>query len=86
MNENLYRRFYTAYGYFQAMSEFNLYDSFIEFMDTAYDIFASMGKSYEVKIQEIIDKVWLDDYTLNDDLDFVRIAEEIEEMFRYGNF
>lgn len=87
MNKNLYRRFYTAYGYFQAMSEFNLHDSFIAFLNSVYDIFASMGKEYEFKIQSIIDEVWEDDTfsNLKDDVNTIEIVEEIENIFREAN-
>lgn len=88
MNKTLYREFYTAYGHFQAMSNFNLTDSFVEFLNVAYDIFASMGTEYVFKIECIIDEVWEDDtYSkLKDEIDQVEIVEEIEELFRYANF
>ena len=88
MNTKLYREFYTAYGYFQAMSNFNSTDSFIEFLNIVYDIFASMGNRYEFKIQCIIDEVWEDDTysNLKDEIDPVEIVEEIEGIFREANF
>lgn len=84
----MYRKFYIAYGYFQAMSEFNLHESFIAFLTEAYDIFASMGTEYVFKIECIIDEVWEDDTysNLKDDVNTIEIVEEIESIFREANF
>ena len=82
VNNSIIRRFYTSYGYFQAMSEFNLTDSFIQFIDEAYEIFASLGFKQFMEFEEIIDDVWEDEYNIRDDVDMIDIVEQIEDKFR----
>ena len=84
MNIKHIREFYTNYGYFQAQVDGNLNDGFIEFMEKTYDLFCSMGMGYRVRLEQLLDNVWLSDGVLDDDVDLVDVVEQVEEIVRYG--
>ena len=79
-SDALIRKFYIHYGLFQGL---NTQDAFIHFLEIAYDVFDALGSVYRFEFQEILDKVWKNEYELKDDIDMIEIVEEIEQKFRY---
>lgn len=81
-SDALIRKFYIQYGLFQGLSEMNLNNAFIQFLEVAYDVFDALGSVYRFEFQEILDKVWENEYELKDDIDVIETVEEIEQLFR----
>lgn len=79
-SDALIRKFYTNYGLFQGL---NTQDAFVHFLEVAYDVFDALGSVYRFEFQEILDKVWKNEYELEDNIDMIEIVEEIEQKFRY---
>ena len=67
--------FFYRYGYYMANSIENQEGAFITFLDDNYDFLVANGLRH--KIDEVIEDVWEDEYTLKDDINPDEVVEEI---------